>query len=364
MSTSSSDYLNCQDISKSFGSLQVLRGVDLELPRGKCLALLGESGCGKSTLLNIIAGLLRADAGQLTCDGRVLDAPAMSKHVPMRHRRFAMVFQDFSLWPHMRVQENVGFGLRITGVGRRERQQRVAQALDRVSMSPFAQAYPGELSGGQQQRVAIARALVVEPRVLLMDEPLSALDTRLRESLREEVAVLIRELNMTAVYVTHDQLEAFAVGDQVAVMRAGQIEQSGSPQQLYASPQTAFVASFIGASNVYPWQLKNDRFVLAGSEPLAMSTTSAEHQGQCLIRRDAIEVTPEDDRTVPDHSRLHLRGTCEKVWFLGDNYEVVARTETGVSMRGKSGDALQPGGRVRISFDRAQVQFLPQQGVL
>ena len=363
--------LRCVAISKRFGDRRVLENVDFSLSRGQCLALLGESGCGKSTLLNIIAGLLHADGGTVVCDGRLLEAPERGVHVPMQRRGFAMVFQDFSLWPHMRVRDNVGFGLRVAGVGRRERRKRVAAALERVSMSSFADAYPASLSGGQQQRVAIARALVVEPRVLLLDEPLSALDTRLRESLREEVAGLIRDLNMTAVYVTHDQLEAFAVADRVAVMREGRIEQIGPPTQLYGSPRTAFVAEFLGTSNVYRWRSADNVVRLNDREDLALQATDGATSGHCLVRREAIQIRPtettryvaSDIAEVVTNGLIRLHGVCHRAWFLGDRYEAVAQTTSGLSLRGVADSPIRPGSLVTITFEARSVRFLPVEGI-
>jgi ABC-type Fe3+/spermidine/putrescine transport system ATPase subunit len=362
-------YLHGQKIEKWFGDRRVLAGVDFEIVRGESLALLGESGCGKSTLLNIIAGLLPADGGRLSCDGQVLDDPVEGRRVPMRLRRFAMVFQDFSLWPHMTVADNVAFGLRILGTPGQERRKRVMRALERVSMERFAGAYPAALSGGQQQRVAIARALVVEPRVLLLDEPLSALDARLRESLREEMATLIRELGMTSVYVTHDQVEAFALGDRVAVMNDGQIEQVATPGQLYAEPATTFVAGFIGASNLYDAERSNGSVVLQRRERLPLSTagSDADAGAMCLLRREAVAITAHggDAGAISDGpnapGRVVWRGVCRKKWFLGDRFEVVAETGSGLTIRGLADRDLAVGQPVTISFDASAIRFVPRE---
>ncbi|TVQ75045.1 MAG: ABC transporter ATP-binding protein, partial [Chromatiaceae bacterium] len=263
--------LQCDAITKQFQSQVVLSDISLDLPAGQCLVLLGPSGCGKTTLLNIMTGMHQADGGQLRCDGEILDDRSQGIHQSMQRRGFAMVFQDFSLWPHMTVAGNVEFGLKIQGVSTRERRARVMQALEQVQMAAFADRRPGTLSGGQAQRVAIARALVVRPRVLLMDEPLSALDARLREELKSEISTLLRETGTTAVYVTHDQSEAFTLADRVALMHQGRIEQLDSPEVLYARPRTRFAANFIGASNVIPYRREGNRITLRDRHSIVLS---------------------------------------------------------------------------------------------
>ena len=315
----------------------MLDAVSFELEKGECLALLGASGCGKTTLLNIIAGLLPADEGTLTCDGIILDDPLSKKFVPVARRKFAMVFQDFSLWPHMTLFENVGFGLKMQGVGKADIGIRVRKALERVGLAGRAESRPSELSGGQQQRVAIARALVVEPRVLLLDEPLSALDARLREDLRDEIAGLVRELGMTAVYVTHDQIEALTVAHRVAVMNAGRIEQMASPEDIYRKPANAFVAEFLGAANCLP----------------------GEHvvPGEGMVRREAVAIFASDHAPPEraDHHRIHAR--CERCLYLGDKYEVTATAESGLTLRGFSTVALGGGQPVIAEFARSAVRL-------
>ena len=353
-----SEFLACSEVGKCFGHERVLRGVSFALPRGQCLALLGESGCGKSTLLNIIAGILSADEGRVTVEGEVVDDPAGAVRVPMRQRRFAMVFQDFSLWPHMTVRQNVAFGLRVQGVARKQRQQQVDEALDRVAMSAFASKHPGALSGGQQQRVALARAMVVKPRLLLLDEPLSALDAKLRESLRQEIAELIHDLNMTSVYVTHDQLEAFAVGDRVAVMRAGRIEQIDTPAALYQQPRTAYIARFIGASNVYPITASNGSLRLDDCETLPGA--GREQGAYGLIRRESVRIESADAAS-PSHAdgAWRLSGHCRKIFFMGEHYEILAHTAAGLAIRGLSRSPIAPGQSVAIHLNPAEFQMIP-----
>jgi iron(III) transport system ATP-binding protein len=231
------------DVHKSFGTFPVLRGVSLEVPAGKVCALLGPSGSGKTTLLRAIAGLESIDQGSIAVGERVLTAP--DRHVPPEQRRVGMVFQDWALFPQMTVAENVAFGL-----PRAERRgARVGEVLDMVGLGDYAARHPGTLSGGQQQRVALARALAPSPEVLLLDEPFSNLDTALRVQVRTDVHRLLAEAGITAVFVTHDQEEAFVLGDVVAVVNEGLFEQVGSPRDLYRTPSTRWVARFVGEAN-------------------------------------------------------------------------------------------------------------------
>ena len=230
-------------VVKSFGAHRALNAIDLSIAPGEFIALLGPSGCGKTTALRALSGLEEIDGGRILIDGEDVAA------VPTNHRDIGMVFQSYSLFPHMTVLENVEFGLRMRRVASAERRTRALEALEMVSLSSFSGRYAHQLSGGQQQRVALARALVTRPRVLLLDEPLSALDAKVRVQLRDEIRRIQTELGITTVFVTHDQEEALAVADRVAVMHDGVIEQIGTPEELYSTPTTAFVADFVGLSN-------------------------------------------------------------------------------------------------------------------
>src|SRR5215468_10627261 len=230
-------------VRKTFGSVVAVDNVDLEIRRGTIFSLLGPSGCGKTTTLRLIAGFERPDTGEVYIrDERVTSIP------PYR-RNFSMVFQSYALFPHLNVTENVAFGLRMRGVARADRTRAVSDALDLVKLDTLADRYPRQLSGGQQQRVALARAIVIKPAVLLLDEPLGALDKMLREEMQIELRSLQQRLGITAVFVTHDQEEALTLSDRVAVMRNGVIEQTGAPRDIYDRPRTEFVAGFLGASN-------------------------------------------------------------------------------------------------------------------
>jgi iron(III) transport system ATP-binding protein len=231
-------------ISKSYGSVLALDGVSLAIRSGEFFTLLGPSGCGKTTLLRTVAGFHRQDQGSIRVDGETID------HVPAYRRDIGMVFQDYAVFPHMTVEGNVAFGLKNRRCGRSEIRERVGRALELVRLSGHATRMPHQLSGGQQQRVGLARAMVISPKILLMDEPLSNLDAKLRIELREDIRDLQRSLGTTTIYVTHDQEEALVVSDRLCVMHDGRVHQVGTPWEIYKRPATLFVASFVGAMNL------------------------------------------------------------------------------------------------------------------
>ncbi|MGH9649869.1 MAG: ABC transporter ATP-binding protein [Terriglobales bacterium] len=236
--------LSVRNVVKRFGAREVLRGISLDVAEGEFLTILGESGSGKTTLLRLIGGFERADAGEIWMGSERLDP------LPPYRRRVNTVFQHYALFPHLSVQENVAYGLRVRGVAKAEIATRVEEALAMVKMSGFAESAPGKISGGQQQRVALARALVNRPGLLLLDEPLSALDANLRSQMRVELKALQREVGISFVFVTHDQEEAMALSDRVALLRAGALEQVASPREIYHRPATAYAAQFIGQTNL------------------------------------------------------------------------------------------------------------------
>ena len=239
-------HLRLEHVTKRFGDAAAVDDVSFEVPRGSFATLLGPSGCGKTTTLRMIAGFYDPDVGDIELGGRRIN------DLPAHRRGTAMVFQDYALFPHMTVRDNVGYGLRVSGVAKDERERRVDETLEFVGLGGLGDRWPNQLSGGQQQRVAVARALVVEPEILLLDEPLSNLDAKLREPLRWELRALQQRLGMTFVYVTHDQDEALSLSDWVAVMNAGKVEQAGAPWEIYYHPRTAFLADFVGAVNLIP----------------------------------------------------------------------------------------------------------------
>lgn len=335
-------FLTSHQLRKTFSDVTVLDGVSFALEEGECLALLGASGCGKTTLLNIIAGLLKSDGGRLECGGEVLDDPKHRIHVPIAKRKFAMIFQDFSLWPHLTVGENIAFGLKLLRVGKSEQTTRVRQALERVGLHAKLDVYPGSLSGGQQQRVAIARALVVEPRILLLDEPLSALDAKLRDELRDEIATLIKQLKITAVYVTHDQIEALTIADRIAVMNAGRIEQLATPEEIYRRPSNEFVATFLGVSNIIPYRRSQDGVTFGVGEATMM------------VRREAVNVIRGAIATRPGWAMMQAE--CDRCRYFGERYEISAKTPTGLIIRGFSHEATGEGEPVTVTFPESAVR--------
>jgi len=236
-------------VVKRFGAITAVDHADLTVDDGELFTLLGPSGCGKTTLLRLLAGFYQPDAGEIRFGDRVVSG------LPPYERRIGMVFQNYALWPHMTAAENVSYGLKLKKLSRAEVAARLAEGLRKVNLAGFESRYPGQLSGGQQQRVALARALVLNPDILLLDEPLSNLDAKIRIQVRAEIRKLQQELKITTIYVTHDQEEALAISERLAVMRAGRVEQVGFPWDVYQAPGTAFVAQFIGASNALSGRL-------------------------------------------------------------------------------------------------------------
>jgi ABC-type Fe3+/spermidine/putrescine transport system ATPase subunit len=270
-------HVSVVNVSKSFGDHQVLQNVSLDIPRGAFVTLLGPSGCGKTSLLRVMAGFYEPDAGDVRFEGRRVNG------VPPYARNTPMVFQDYALFPHMTVQENIGYGLRLRKLPRQEIQNRCARVMRLLDLDPFANRSPGQLSGGQQQRVALARALVLDPTVVLLDEPLSNLDARLRVEIRGEIRDLQKRLNLTVINVTHDQEEAMAVSDIVSLMNAGVLVQTGAPTDLYFRPRTRFVAEFVGVANLIPGTLRE-----RGADRILVETA----HGPCLAEKgsDSLQV--------------------------------------------------------------------------
>jgi ABC-type Fe3+/spermidine/putrescine transport system ATPase subunit len=251
----SPDFLSVESLAVRYGPITAVGGVTFNVHRGEHLTLLGPSGCGKTTTLRAIAGLETPSGGRIVIDGAIVDDPVAGRHVPPERRGLSMVFQSYAIWPHMTVFDNVAFGLRARGMRRADARPAVERALSLVDLAGFADRPATRLSGGQQQRVALARALACDAKVVLLDEPLSNLDAQLRIAMRGELAQLRRRLGFTSIYVTHDQEEAFALSDRIIVMRAGHIEQQGTPTEIHAAPRTRFVAGFLGMKNIVEAQI-------------------------------------------------------------------------------------------------------------
>jgi putative spermidine/putrescine transport system ATP-binding protein len=310
-------------LTRRFGATTAVDGIDLSVAPGEFVTLLGPSGCGKTTTLNMIAGFIQPDAGEIRLQGRAVQG------LPPFRRDLGLVFQDYALFPHMTVAENVAFGLRMRRTSRADTAQRVAEALAMVQLAGLGERRPAQLSGGQRQRVALARALVIRPAMLLLDEPLSNLDLKLREEMRVEISALQRRLGIATVFVTHDQDEALTMSDRIAVMRAGRIEQVGTPADIYERPATRFVAGFIGSANLLP---DADGFLVVRPERLKLGGAM-----------------PPGARSWP--------ATVERVVYLGARLEVRLRLEDGTALRADAindgNPAVREGERVTAWFQAA-----------
>lgn len=336
-------YLEAGELTRSFGDQVVVDTASFGIEEGKTLALLGPSGCGKTTMLRLVAGLLEADAGTVSLAGETLTGPGV--HVAPERRRVGMVFQDWALFPHLTVEKNVAYGLTGDEIAR----GRVREALAMVGLSDFGSRYPHDLSGGQAQRVAVARALAPRPRVLLLDEPFSNLDTEFRMKLRAEVASLMREVGMTAVFVTHDQEEAFVVGDQVAVMREGNVVQQGTPTEVYEHPVTPWLASFVGEANLVPAMAEGTTAeTMFGTVRLLETAT-----GPCLlaVRPEHLLIGNGDDGVV-NGVEFYGHDTAYAVRFAG----------TDVQVRGMAAPRFRPGDRISLTYSGPEVVAFPQSG--
>jgi iron(III) transport system ATP-binding protein len=315
-----------RELTKRYGDVGAVERLDLEVRPGELLALLGPSGCGKTTTLRLVAGFTPPDEGEIWVGDRCLSSP--KSMLPPERRRMAMIFQSYALWPHMTVAQNVAYGLRVNGVGRGDRERRVAEMLRVVHLAGYESRYPGELSGGQQQRVAVARALVVEPEILLLDEPLSNLDANLREEMRFEIRRLHEAFGITTLYVTHDQSEAMVISDRVAVLRKGRLIQLGTPTELFESPRTPFVAEFIGKANLIEAVADAPHAVARGA--LRLRTGGADlRPGDAVaiaIRPHAIELAV-GSSPGHDSGANALGATILRASYLGDGVDYQVRLD-------------------------------------
>jgi iron(III) transport system ATP-binding protein len=345
--------VEARDVSLAFGRNTVLRDIGVTVEPGEFFALLGPSGCGKSTLLRLIAGFNRAQRGAILIDGEDVTA------VPPWKRNVGMVFQSYALWPHMTVGENVAFGLEERRLPRAQVRERTARALDLVGLAEFSARRPGQLSGGQQQRVALARTLAIEPRVLLLDEPLSNLDARLRTHMRRELVVMQKKLGITTIFVTHDQEEAMTTADRIAVMHQGIIQQVGAPTELYDNPVNRFVAEFVGTINLVPARASG------GSVSSALGTVDL--SGVAGTRAGAVEIAFRPHSILlsaapGDDARHWLGATVAEREFLGEfiRYRVrVADLELIADQPHTLGDpGFVPGARVHAGIDPTQLRLI------
>jgi len=342
--------LTIHALCKAFGAYQALDRISLEIGHAEFIALLGPSGCGKTTLLRAIAGFLQPDSGSISIDGQDVTT------LPPNRRPLNTVFQNYALFPHMTVLENVAYGPRRQGVSRDEAKRRALEALDMVGLAALGKRYPREMSGGQQQRVALARAIVNRPRLLLLDEPLSALDMKLRKRMQLELKHLQQQLGIAFVFVTHDQEEAMTMADRVVVMNAGRVEQSGAGTEIYRAPASRFVAEFIGDANLLPWEaagaghirlaMQDAHLPVAAANGTARGLAVLRPEHLCVARTDApggLHGTLIDVISVGSHTLLHAN--------VGGQ-TLVART------MGLPDTTLERGKPIRLAFDPANLHLI------
>ena len=334
--------ITLNNITKSYGNVQVIHEFSEIFNDKEFITLLGPSGCGKTTMLRMIAGFEKPTTGEIKIDSVTVSSP--SNFVPPNERNIGMVFQSYAVWPHMNVFDNVAYPLKIQGVSRPEIKQRVENALESVHLSQYINRMPDELSGGQQQRVALGRALVSEPRVLLLDEPLSNLDAKLRESMRFEIKEVQRRFGITVVYVTHDQTEAMAMSDRIIVFNRGVVQQVDSPINIYRHPANQFVADFVGKINFLHGESSNGTITFSGGQSMSYSGDK--------LGRVVVAVRPENIFMTRDKGAL--RGTLTHSYYLGDENDCRVDVDGNiirVISSGRSYGEIKAGSQVRLDFD-------------
>ncbi|UYN99377.1 MAG: ABC transporter ATP-binding protein [Devosia sp.] len=344
-------YLTVRDGVKQFTNFRALNAVSISVERGEFFTLLGPSGCGKTTLLRAIAGFNDLTSGDITLDGQNLRA------IPPHKRDIGMVFQDYAVFPHLSVFDNVAFGLKPRKVPAEQIRTRVAEALSAVHLQALAERLPAAMSGGQQQRIGLARAMVINPQLLLMDEPLSNLDAKLRIELREEIRDIQKRVDIATIYVTHDQEEALAISDRICVMSAGQIEQIGTPQEIYGDPQTLFVANFVGTLNT----LADSEGRAALLSALGLSEPRAAHW---TVRPERLFLA-ESGQAAPQGASA-IKGTVRKFTYLGREAHVLVETPAGGVVVQVANPALggvrEPGEPVQVLFERGALMAFDADG--
>jgi ABC-type Fe3+/spermidine/putrescine transport system ATPase subunit len=352
--------LSIRSVVKQFGSFTAVEDFTLDLDAGKFLALLGPSGCGKTTMLRTIAGFEQPTGGTIHLDGRLLSSATLN--IPPERRNMSMIFQSYAIWPNMTVAQNVGFGLKIRKVDAAAARQKVGRMLEMVRLAPLADRYPAELSGGQQQRVALARALVIDPEVLLLDEPLSNLDASLRDEMRGEIRRIHDALQTTSIYVTHDQGEAIATADTIVVMNRGRIEQIGPPDRIFDFPETRFVAEFIGRANVLSGKVNGAAVDFAGfSIPTAALPPIAGPTVACALR--AHTITLHHRPIVAEPPAIVIPGRVTGRTYYGEYRSFQVQPERGAGEKpllvfcGPAEDA-EIGSQVHLRIDAAKLVVL------
>jgi iron(III) transport system ATP-binding protein len=329
--------VSIRGLTKKFIDAAAVDALDLEIGDGEFVSLLGPSGCGKTTTLRLLAGFLQPDAGEIRVDGKVISSASLL--VPPERRHMSMIFQSYAVWPHMTVAQNVAYGLKFKKLSKQEIDVKVAKLLELVHLGELKDRYSAELSGGQQQRVALARALVVEPKILLMDEPLSNLDANLREEMRFEIRRLHEEFKITTVYVTHDQAEAMATSDRIAVLDRGRLVQVGRPAEIFDSPKTRFVAEFVGKANILAGRIDRDgRLILADSARIHVNNAGASAPTGavcvCLRPHNIMLVAGETAaRDLADQGYNLFSGTIRRSIYFGDAVDYTMELPTRETLR-------------------------------
>jgi putative spermidine/putrescine transport system ATP-binding protein len=331
------------DLTRVYGPVKALDGLTLHMRPGELVALLGPSGCGKTTALRILAGLDEATSGTVTVGGKDIS------RTPANKRDMGMVFQAYSLFPHLTVLDNVAFGLKMRGTAKADRLKRAGEMLELVGLSAHTHKYANELSGGQQQRVALARALAIRPRVLLLDEPLSALDAKVRTQLRDEIRRVQLEIGTTTLFVTHDQEEALAVADRVGVMSQGRLEQLAAPAELYANPATPFVAEFVGLNNKVPAEVADGRARVLGTEVPVLDGSIASGAGLAMVRPESVTLTADPDGPAAVSSVAFLGPISRVYCTLADG------TVVGAQLPSSQARTFSPGAPVRVGVEPGPV---------
>ena len=355
-------------VTKILGQYRAIDNLTLDIRAGELFFLLGPSGCGKTTALRSVAGFYTPDEGRILFDGKD------QTRVPPHKRNTGMVFQNYALWPHMDVRSNVGYGLKMRHVPEAEKKKRVNHALEIVQMQAYAARMPNQLSGGQQQRVALARALVIEPDVVLLDEPLSNLDAKLRVEMRTQIKDIHRKIGRTMIYVTHDQAEALSMADRIAVMRRGRLVQCGTPQDLYRLPQSAFVAQFIGGTNLLHGTLADAGELLTVETPSGIVRAKNGVTGMqpgaavfCSVRPESVRVKLAEvsSNAPPCDGTNELMGEVLSIMYLGDSEEYSLRLADSTIVRAVEYNPVtrkaQIGDRLALQFDAKAVVVLPQE---